>query len=29
MLPGVDGWEVCREIRRTSDVPILDRKSVV
>ena len=23
MLPGVDGWEVCRIIRRTSDVPIL------
>jgi len=23
MLPHVDGWEVCRQIRRTSDVPIL------
>jgi DNA-binding response OmpR family regulator len=23
MLPHVDGWEVCRRIRRTSDVPIL------
>jgi DNA-binding response OmpR family regulator len=23
MLPVVDGWEVCREIRRWSDVPIL------
>lgn len=23
MLPGCDGWEVCRELRRTSDVPIL------
>ena len=23
MLPHVDGWEVCREIRRSSDVPIL------
>lgn len=23
MLPQVDGWEVCREIRRRSDVPIL------
>ena len=23
MLPDVDGWEVCREIRRTSDVPIV------
>ena len=23
MLPGVDGWAVCREIRRESDVPIL------
>lgn len=23
MLPGVDGWEVCRELRRFSDVPIL------
>jgi DNA-binding response OmpR family regulator len=23
MLPAVDGWEVCRALRRTSDVPIL------
>lgn len=23
MLPSLDGWEVCREIRRTSDVPII------
>jgi len=23
MLPGMDGWEVCRHIRRTSDVPII------
>lgn len=23
MLPYVDGWEVCREVRRSSDVPIL------
>lgn len=23
MLPHVDGWEVCRELRRDSDVPIL------
>lgn len=23
MLPGCDGWSVCRELRRTSDVPIL------
>lgn len=23
MLPGVDGWEVCRRIRRESDVPII------
>lgn len=23
MLPNLDGWEVCRELRRTSDVPIL------
>jgi DNA-binding response OmpR family regulator len=23
MLPDVDGWEVCREIRRTSNVPII------
>lgn len=23
MLPVIDGWEVCRELRRSSDVPIL------
>jgi two-component system KDP operon response regulator KdpE len=23
MLPGIDGWEVCRQIRRQSDVPIV------
>lgn len=23
MLPRMDGWEVCREVRRSSDVPIL------
>jgi len=23
MLPGIDGWEVCRKLRTTSDVPIL------
>jgi DNA-binding response OmpR family regulator len=23
MLPHVDGWEVCREVRRSSDVPML------
>jgi DNA-binding response OmpR family regulator len=23
MLPDVDGWEVCRDIRRTNDVPII------
>ena len=23
MLPGVDGWEICRELRKLSDVPIL------
>lgn len=23
MLPGIDGWEVCRAIRRISDTPIL------
>ena len=23
MLPGLDGWEVCRRLRKTSDVPIL------
>jgi DNA-binding response OmpR family regulator len=23
MLPGVDGWEVCRQVRRDSDLPII------
>ncbi|NMA95138.1 MAG: response regulator transcription factor [Clostridiales bacterium] len=23
MLPGMDGWDVCREIRKISDVPII------
>jgi CheY-like chemotaxis protein len=23
MLPGTDGWEICRELRKVSDVPIL------
>ena len=23
MLPGLDGWDVCREIRKISDVPII------
>jgi DNA-binding response OmpR family regulator len=23
MLPGADGWEICRELRKVSDVPIL------
>jgi DNA-binding response OmpR family regulator len=23
MLPGIDGWEICRELRKFSDVPIL------
>ncbi|MCL1964322.1 MAG: response regulator transcription factor [Firmicutes bacterium] len=23
MLPGLDGWEVCREVRRTSKIPII------
>lgn len=23
MLPGMDGWEICREVRRQSDLPIL------
>ena len=23
MLPGIDGWEICRELRKVSDVPIL------
>ena len=30
MMPKMNGWEVCREIRQTSKVPIIiDRKSVV
>ena len=37
MLPGIDGFELCRNIRRISDVPVImvtarvdtDRKSVV
>ena len=23
MMPGLDGWQVCREIRKTSNVPII------
>ena len=23
MLPGIDGWQICREIRKTSEVPII------
>ena len=23
MLPGMDGWQVCREVRKTSNVPII------
>ncbi len=23
MLPGMDGWEICREIRKISDIPII------
>lgn len=23
MMPGIDGWQVCREIRKTSSVPII------
>lgn len=23
MLPGLDGWDVCKEIRKTSDIPII------
>ena len=23
MLPGMDGWEVCREVRKTSNLPII------
>ncbi len=23
MMPGIDGWEVCKEIRKTSNVPII------
>ncbi|HCS74188.1 MAG TPA: DNA-binding response regulator, partial [Clostridiales bacterium] len=23
MLPGMDGWDICREIRKISDIPII------
>ncbi|MGI6669570.1 MAG: response regulator [Acetivibrionales bacterium] len=23
MLPGIDGWQVCREIRKVSDIPVI------
>ena len=23
MLPGMDGWQVCREVRKTSNIPII------
>ncbi|MBE3100701.1 MAG: response regulator, partial [Firmicutes bacterium] len=23
MLPGIDGWEICREIRKISEIPII------
>lgn len=23
MLPGMEGWEICRELRRVSEVPLL------
>ena len=23
MLPGMDGWQVCREIRKKSNVPLI------
>ncbi len=29
MMPGVDGWQVCREIRKFSQVPILVLSAVV
>ncbi|PMC98906.1 winged helix-turn-helix domain-containing protein, partial [Brevibacterium paucivorans] len=29
MLPGKDGMEVCREIRRESDVPIITREQLL
>jgi DNA-binding response OmpR family regulator len=29
MMPGVDGWQVCREIRAFSQVPILVLSAVV
>ena len=29
MMPKINGWDVCREVRETSKVPIIDRKSVV
>ena len=30
MLPGIDGFEICRKVRETKNTPvIIDRKSVV
>lgn len=29
MMPGVDGWQVCREIRKFSQVPILVLSAVI
>src|SRR5699024_10995494 len=23
MLPGMDGWDICKELRKTSDIPII------
>ena len=23
MLPGLDGWDICREVRKISDIPII------
>jgi DNA-binding response OmpR family regulator len=28
LLPRLDGWEVCRQLRRTSDVPIRPRQRI-
>ena len=25
MLPGMDGWQVCREVRKISNIPIIMR----